>query len=107
LHYKNGTSAAGTDPLTAARASISVDPDAANFEAQITALATFYTNNFELRSPPTPMDNVGGTATPILWRSNYYMMGFNRNILTTNPWLLQTIGWNDANGASGTFNYQE
>jgi len=107
LHYKNGTSAAGTDPLTAARASISVDPDAANFQAQVTALATFYTNNFELRSPPTPMDNVGGVATPILWRSNYYVNGLNQSALVGNPWLTQTIGWTDGNGAPGTYNYQE
>ena len=107
LHYKNGTSAAGTDPLTAARASISVDPDAANFQAQVTALATFYTNNFELRSPPTPMDNVSSVATPTLWRSNYYVMGLNQTALVGNPWLTQTIGWKDGNGAAGTYNFQE
>lgn len=107
LHYKNGTSAASNDPLTAARASISVDPDAGNFGSQILALENFYRANFELRSPPTPMDNVGGTATPILWRPNYYIMGFNRTILANNPWLTQTIGWKDANGAPGTYNYQE
>ena len=107
LHYKNGTSATNTDPLAAARASISVDPDAANFQAQVTALATFYTNNFELRSPPTPMDNVGGVATPILWRPNYYVNGLNQSALVGNPWLTQTIGWTDGNGAPGTYNYQE
>lgn len=107
LHYKNGISAAGTDPLASARASISVDPDAANFQAQITALATFYTNNFELRSPPTPMDNIGGVATPISWKSNYYIMGLSQAVLAQNPWLKQTVGWNDANGAAGTYNYQE
>lgn len=107
LHYKNGTSPAGTDPLAAARASISVDPDAANFQAQITALATFYTNNFELRSPPTPMDNVSNVATPISWRSNYYIMGLNQSALVNNPWLTQTIGWKDGNGAAGSYNYQE
>ncbi|MNK74545.1 SusD family protein [compost metagenome] len=107
LHYKNGTSAVGTDPLANARASISVDPDASNFQAQITALATFYTNNFVLRSPPTPMDNVGNVATPISWRSNYYIMGLNQSALVNNPWLTQTVGWKDGNGAAGTYIYQE
>ncbi|MHC0446962.1 RagB/SusD family nutrient uptake outer membrane protein [Flavobacterium sp. 3-218] len=107
LHYKNGTSAANTDPLASQRASISVDPDAANFQTQINALATFYTNNFELRSPPTPMDQVGNVATPISWRSNYYIMGLNQTALVANPWLTQTVGWKDGNGAAGTYIYQE
>lgn len=106
LHYKNGISS--SDPLVAARASISVDPDASNFEAQITALSTFYTNNFELRSPPQPMDNVGGaTAASIGWRQNYYLAGLNQSALSLNPWLTQTIGWKDASGADGTYNYQD
>lgn len=107
LHYKNGLSPSNTDPLVAARASISVDPDAANFQAQITALATFYSTNFEFRSPPTPMDNIGGVATPISWKQNYYIMGLSQAVLAQNPWLKQTVGWKDANGASGTYNYQE
>jgi hypothetical protein len=107
LHYKNGFSATGTDPLATARASISVDPDATNFAAQITALATFYTANFELKSPPTPMDNVSGTATNILWRPNYYIMGLTQTVLAQNPWLIQTKGWNDATNSAGTDNYQE
>ncbi|APA00903.1 RagB/SusD family nutrient uptake outer membrane protein [Flavobacterium commune] len=107
LHYKLGTSAANTDPLATARASISVDPDAANFATQITALATFYTTNFELRSPPTPMDQVGNVATNIDWKSHYYIMGLNLTVLSQNPWLTQTKGWNDASGNTGTFNYQE
>ncbi|KUJ61038.1 carbohydrate-binding protein SusD [Flavobacteriaceae bacterium CRH] len=107
LHYKIGISAAGTDPLANARASISVDPDAANFQTQIAALSTFYTNNFELRSPPTPMDNVSSVATPISWKPNYYVLGLNQSALVGNPWLTQTIGWKDGNGAAGTYNYQE
>lgn len=107
LHYKNGTSAANTDPLATARAAISVDPDASNFQAQLTALATFYTANFEFRAPPTPMDNVGGVATNILWRQHYYVMGLSQAVLTQNPWLKQTIGWKDASGSAGTYNYQD
>ncbi|MGM8360943.1 RagB/SusD family nutrient uptake outer membrane protein [Flavobacterium sp. ARAG 55.4] len=107
LHYKNGISATNTDPLATARAGISVDPDASNFAAQITALSNFYTANFELRSPPTPMDAVNNVATNIDWKSNYYIMGLNLTVLSQNPWLTQTKGWNDASGNSGTYNYQE
>jgi len=107
LHYKNGTSPTNTDPLATARAAISVDPDASNFAAQITALATFYTANFELRSPPTPMDVVNNVATNIDWKSHYYIMGLNLTVLSQNPWLTQTKGWKDASGNSGTFEYQE
>ncbi|OOV18186.1 RagB/SusD family nutrient uptake outer membrane protein [Flavobacterium sp. LM4] len=106
LQYKN--TATSTDPLTAARASITVDPDDANFNAQITALANFYTTNFVLTNLVTPMDNNGTTtAVNILWRPNYYVKGLTLTILTQNPWLKQTIGWNDAANANGTFNYQE
>ncbi|MBA0882139.1 RagB/SusD family nutrient uptake outer membrane protein [Flavobacterium undicola] len=107
LHYKIGTSAAGTDPLATSRAAISVDPDASNFAAQITALAAFYTTNFDLRAPQTPMDAIGGVATNILWRPNYYIMGLTNTVLSQNPWLNQTKGWNDASGNAGTYDFQE
>ncbi|WP_269237637.1 RagB/SusD family nutrient uptake outer membrane protein [Flavobacterium flavigenum] len=106
LQYKN--TATSTDPLAATRASITVDPDDANFNAQITALANFYNANFVLTNLVTPMDNNNNT-TPlnILWRPNYYVKGLSLTVLTQNPWLKQTVGWNDAANASGTFNYQE
>lgn len=107
LHYKIGISAAGTDPLATSRAAISVDPDNANFLTQIAALATFYNTNFELRSPPSPMDAVNSVATNILWRPNYYISGLNLSVLQQNPWLLQTKGWSDAAGSNGTFDFQE
>ncbi|WP_281337056.1 RagB/SusD family nutrient uptake outer membrane protein [Flavobacterium eburneipallidum] len=107
LHYKNGFSPTGTDPLATARAAISVDPDASNFAAQITLLANFYTANFELKSPPSPMDNVSSTATNILWRPNYYLMGLTQTVLSQNPWLIQNKGWNDSTNSPGTYNYQE
>ena len=100
-------SPAATDPLTAARNGISVDPDASNFKAQITALATFYTNNLELKAPPTPMDAVNNVPTNILWRPNYYIAGLNVNPLSQNPWLIQTKGWKDASGNAGTYEFQE
>jgi hypothetical protein len=106
LQYKN--TATATDPLTATRASISVDPDAANFQTQLTTLASFYTNNFVLTNLSTPMDNNGtNTAVNILWRPNYYIKGLSLTILTQNPWLKQTIGWEDSGSGLGTFNYQE
>ncbi|PXY43902.1 RagB/SusD family nutrient uptake outer membrane protein [Flavobacterium hydrophilum] len=109
LQYKNGFSPANTDPLAAARtsANISVDPDNANFNAQILALEAFYNANFELKSPPNPMDHVSGTATNILFRPNYYIMGLTQTILAQNPWLVQNKGWNGASGEQGTYIYQE
>ncbi|MFC5682229.1 RagB/SusD family nutrient uptake outer membrane protein [Flavobacterium sp. MAHUQ-51] len=106
LHCK-ALSAVGTDPLTSARAAISVDPDNANFTTQINALAAFYTANFELKSPPSPMDNVSSVATNILWRPNYYLFGLTATVLSQNPWLIQTKGWNDATNTMGTYDYQE
>jgi hypothetical protein len=34
-------------------------------------------------------------------------MGLNTGVLNQNTWLKQTIGWNDASGGLGTYNYQE
>jgi hypothetical protein len=95
------------DPLAAQRAGISVDPDAASFDAQIQALADFYTNNLVVTPLDTPMDNVNGTAVQIDWKSRYYIMGLQTSVLTQNTWLKQTIGWKDAFGSDGTFDYQE
>ncbi len=102
------------DPLLALRNATTfaalVDPDAAKatFDTQITNLAAFYTANFVEEPLDTPMDNNGsGVAQPILWRSNYYIMGLNTSVLTQNPWLKQTIGWKDASGGDGTYNFQE
>ncbi|WP_418262443.1 RagB/SusD family nutrient uptake outer membrane protein [Flavobacterium faecale] len=106
LRYKIAN-ATTIDPLIAQRAGISVDPDAANFAAQITALANFYTTNLEVEPLDTPMDNVNGTAVQIKWRPNYYIMGLNNGILSQNTWLQQTIGWTGATGGPGTYNYQE
>ncbi|MNR56433.1 hypothetical protein D3C85_1770110 [compost metagenome] len=53
------------------------------------------------------MDNFNGGAVNIKFNPNYYINGLNTTALTSNPWLLQTIGWNDNFGGPGTFNYQE
>ncbi|WP_278021287.1 RagB/SusD family nutrient uptake outer membrane protein [Flavobacterium ginsengisoli] len=90
LQYKNV--ATKTDPLSSARAAISVDPDSANFSSQIDALATFYTDNFVFTNLLTPMDNVNNVAAQIKFNPNYYIMGLQTSILTQNNWL-QANGW--------------
>jgi starch-binding outer membrane protein, SusD/RagB family len=105
LQYK--TTATATDPLATLRASIVVDPDAATFQTQLATLATFYNTNFVRTTLLTPMDNVSGAAVKIKFNPNYYISGLNTTALTSNPWLLQTLGWSDNVGSAGTYNYQE
>ncbi|UGU15757.1 RagB/SusD family nutrient uptake outer membrane protein [Sinomicrobium kalidii] len=99
--------ATSDDPLAGIREDIVVDPDAGNFEEQLQSLATIYSDNFEFEELPTPMDNVNGEQAQIDWKQNYYIMGLNSGVLTQNPWLEQTIGWRDASGGEGTFDYRE
>lgn len=99
--------ATSDDPLLGIHESVAVDPDSEDFQAQLQALATIYTTNFELEDLPTPMDNVNGDPAQIDWKQNYYIMGLNANVLTQNTWLEQTKGWLDASGGEGTFDYQE
>ena len=107
-HYlKYSGVATATDPLASLRDAITVDPDDANFDTQIQTLAAFYTANFELEDLETPLDNVNGTDAQIDWKQNYYIMGLKSDVLTQNSWLEQTIGWKDASGSDGTFDYQE
>lgn len=113
LQYKNAVPApvpansTPPDPLAAQRALLSgVDPDSANFAAQIAALEAFYNNNFVLADLITPLDNYNNVATHIDWKPNYYINGLQTGVLSYNPWLEQTIGWGDASGSAGTFNYQ-
>lgn len=107
LQYRVATTSSTTDPLAAARANVVADPDAANFQTQLATLAAFYNANF-IRTPLlTPMDNFSGVAVNIKFNPNYYINGLNTTALTSNPWLLQTIGWNDNFGGAGTYNYQE
>ncbi|MEL1252476.1 RagB/SusD family nutrient uptake outer membrane protein [Flavobacterium sp. DGU38] len=106
LEYKNKTSS-NADPLIAARTGISVDPDASNFAAQIDLLAAFYTNNLKRTELNTPLDNVNNQPVKIDFKPNYYIMGLKQDLLASNLWLTQTVGWNGASGSQGTFNYQE
>ncbi|MCR8666760.1 RagB/SusD family nutrient uptake outer membrane protein [Aestuariibaculum sp. M13] len=106
-HYLEYNAVATSDnPLAGTIDAIFVDPDAADFDTQIQNLATIYTNNFVLAELENPMDNVNGTAVQIDWKQNYYIMGLQTSVLSQNPWLEQTIGWKDATGSEGTFDYQ-
>jgi len=101
------TAASATDPLTAARTGISVDPDASDFATQLNNLKTFFDNNIVVRGTDKPMDNISGTAVNINFRPNYYLFGLTSTVLSLNPWLLQNNGWNDYSGAAGTFNARQ
>ena len=105
LQYKN--TATSADPLTSARGTISVDPDASNFQAQIALLETFYTNNLVRTELVTPMDVVNNNPVQINFKPNYYIMGLKNDVLSSNTWITQTIGWTGAQGEQGIFNYQE
>jgi starch-binding outer membrane protein, SusD/RagB family len=104
--YKNNASGS-TDPLLSARGTISIDPDASDFNTQLTALKTFYQTNIITVPTDQPLDRNGSTPLFITFRQNYYVSGLNAAALSANPWLLQTIGWNDYSGAPGTFNYRQ
>jgi hypothetical protein len=110
LHWQYKTNApSSADPLIAARSTIFVDPDASSsaFAIQLDSLKSFYRKNFTISPPDKPMDNSSGTPLYISFRQNYYISGLRDNVLTTNPWLEQTVGWKDASGAPGDFNYRQ
>jgi hypothetical protein len=105
--YKN-TAPSATDPLTAARGSISVDPDASDFTTQLNNLKTFFQTNIVVTPLDQPMDKDGSNLPLFIsWRQNYYISGLTNTVLGANPWLPQTKGWNDYNGAPGTYEYRK
>lgn len=106
-YYLQYNGVAATDPLAGIREGITVDPDSGDFETQLEELAAIYTDNFVLEDLITPLDNVNGDPVQIDWKQNYYIQGLNSSILTQNDWLEQTIGWKDASGVDGTYNYRE
>lgn len=108
--YKDTLASKSTpDPVLGTRTAISIDPDAADFNTQLNNLVTFFHTNF--KAVPLPagqeMDKIGTTPVTINFRPNYYISGLHQTTLSTNPWLKQTIGWNDQNGAAGTFDYKQ
>lgn len=101
---KTGTA----DPLTATDRTILIDPDnAGTFAAQIQALKNLYNAKFVMTPLDKEMDLDGSTPVNINFRSNYYLSGIKQDILANNTWLLQTAGWQDYNGAMGTFDYKQ
>lgn len=97
----------GADPLTAAEKSILIDPDAGTFAAQIAALKAVYNTKLVMTPLDQALDRDGSTPVNILFRPNYYLSGFSGTVLSYNPWLKQNMGWQDYNGAMGTFNASE
>lgn len=105
--YKN-VAAGSTDPLLAARNGINIDPDAADFATQLNNLKTFFQTNLIVVTTDTPLDkDASNQPLYINFRQNYYISGLSGTVLSMNPWLQQTIGWNDYNGGAGTFNYRQ
>jgi hypothetical protein len=100
-------SSATNDPITAADRNISVDPDASTFLNDIKTLKDLLRSKFDLTPLDNPMDRDGNNAVNILFRQNYYISGLQSSILSNNPWLEQTIGWQDYNGGMGTFDYKK
>jgi starch-binding outer membrane protein, SusD/RagB family len=99
----------GGDPLTNADRAISIDPDgsAANFATEIAKLKAVYQNKLVMTPTDQALDRDGSTPITIMYRSNYYISGYTSAILSNNPWLPQTKGWLDYNGAEGTFDYRQ
>lgn len=113
----NGTSRQGyywqlktftkNDLLTAADRNISIDPDASDFTTQIGKLRALYEKSFIMTPLDQAWDRDGNVAVNILFRSNYYVGGLHSALLSSNTWLPQTKGWQDYNGAMGTFDYRQ
>lgn len=97
-----------TDELLSARATISADPNSADFAQEIKKLADFWEANFEFGAPSSAgdKDSNNNLITP-LWRPNYYIHGLTKAVLDNNSWLGQTKGWSDQNGASGSISWQD
>jgi len=106
-YYWQGINFTSSDPLTAADRAIAIDPDAASFATEITKLKTLYKTKLVMTPLDNAMDRDGTAPVNILFRPNYYLSGINGSVLSFNPWLLQTIGWQDYNGGAGSFDASE
>lgn len=107
-HWQYKVAATSADPLLSTRTTILCDPDNANFTTQLNNLKTFFDNNLIVVRTDQPMDRDGsGNAVNINFRQNYYVFGLTSTVLSLNPWLKQTIGWNDYNGVPGTYDYRQ
>lgn len=96
------------DPLIAARQTVGADIDSPEFPEQLAQLAAFWRANFRLAVPPVPGDK-GDNDEPINigWKANYYISGINKEALTKNAWLGQTVGWQNTDGSMGTIGFQD
>lgn len=106
-YYWQGINFTSSDPLNATDRAIAIDPDAANFATEIARLKTLYKTKFVMTPLDQAMDRDGTAPVNILYRPNYYLSGISGSVLSFNPWLAQNIGWQDYNGAPGTFNSSE
>ncbi|SDZ93199.1 Starch-binding associating with outer membrane [Arachidicoccus rhizosphaerae] len=105
-YYWQAKDYSDSDPLTAEDRSILIDPDAADFKAQLDSLKAIYQAHFVMTPLDKPWDQVNSTATTIEFQPNYYLSGLPASVLSTNSWLEQNQGWNDYSGATGSFDYQ-
>ena len=106
-YYWQAKTFTSSDPVTAAEKNILIDPDTwgtATFNTEIAKLKALYQNKFVMTPLDAAMDRDGSTPINILFRPNYYLSGLPNQALSFNPWLKQTIGWLDYNGAPGDFN---
>jgi len=106
-YYWQSKDSTSTDPLTADDRNILIDPDSPDFNTQIEALKELYRNKFVMTPLDKPWDQVNNTPVTILFRPNYYISGLDAGVLSSNPWLLQTIGWLGYSGETGSFDYQQ
>ena len=98
------------DPLLAIReaANVGANVDSPTFQEDLAELASFWTQYFVFGDPLNPADqDTNKDQANIGWRGNYYINGLSKTILDNNPWLGQTVGWGDQNGADGTVTFQD
>lgn len=109
-YWQSKTNGATTtaDPLVNDKGFFSIDPEAttAAIKIQTDSLKRFFNNKFVWTPLDKAMDFDNGPVN-VLFRSNYYISGLNGSLLSNNPWMQQTIGWQDFNGAMGTFDYRQ
>jgi starch-binding outer membrane protein, SusD/RagB family len=105
-YYWQSKTFTNNDPLTDADRSILIDPDASasTFASQIAKLKALYNAKFVMTPLDQPLDRDGSAPVNILFRPNYYISGLHSTPLSFNPWLKQTMGWQDYNGGQGDFN---
>lgn len=105
-YYWQARNFTNSDPLTAADRNILIDPDASasTFAAEIAKLKALYKAKLVMTPLDQAMDRDANTPVNILFKPNYYLSGLSGTVLSFNPWIKQTIGWLDYNGAPGDFN---